>query len=81
MLAKREQRGIKNKKPEITKLCISFKLFLQHAEPCPAIHFVPAIEAAGVKFHPFPLLDDASRLTVRPRAPIRFQLSKYKSTL
>ena len=80
MLAKREQRGIKNKKPEITKLCIGFKSFLQHAEPCPPIHFVPAIEAAGVKFHPFPL-DDAFRLTVRPRAPIRFQLSKYKSTL
>jgi hypothetical protein len=55
-----EQRGIKNKKPEITKLCMSFKSFLQHAEPCPAIHFVPAIEAAGVKFRPFPLLDDAS---------------------
>jgi hypothetical protein len=55
------QKGIENKKPEITRLCISFKSFLQDAE-LPAIHFVPTIEAAGVKFRPFPLFDDASRL-------------------
>ena len=76
-MAKHAHKGIKNKKPEITKLCISFKLFLQHAEPCPAIDFVPAIEAAGVKFRPFPLFDDASRLN--GSAAHGYPLSAFKA--